>query len=144
MRPSLLVGGVLVVASGLFAAGCLQLFYRVEAEEVAVEPAPVEVEAPLKVHLVDGGVALFPGGARFSRDSLLDRFYGLERSLLQQDGEPRPIYHEIAGFGARLGGLTHGLFSVLGSAARGDQGQDRAGEEEHADDGQQRRRREHR
>lgn len=49
-------------------SGCV--FRTVDVESVDPERAPVEITTPLKIHLVDGTIALFPGGATFLLDSL--------------------------------------------------------------------------
>lgn len=79
MFTRLSLASLLWVLCSMSLGGCLYLFYRVDAEEVDAREPPVVVEAPLKVHLADGSVALFPQGARFLGDSLSGqgRRYGL-------------------------------------------------------------------
>jgi hypothetical protein len=55
----------LLLALGL--GGCL--FYRADVDPIPVGP-PQQVASPLRVHLDDGGVALFPDGAAFGADSV--------------------------------------------------------------------------
>ena len=58
---------LLALSLALALGGCL--FYRADVDPVVVGPAQ-QVASPLRVHLDDGAVALFPDGAAFGADSV--------------------------------------------------------------------------
>jgi hypothetical protein len=70
--------------------GCIHIFYKVEPKALDPEKPPVSVASPLKVHLFNGGVAVFPNGALFRADSILGlgRRYALD---LRRDTAGTPI-----------------------------------------------------
>lgn len=46
--------------------GCTHFYYRIDAKEIAVHHPPGNIAGPLKVHLSNGDIILFPNGAEFS------------------------------------------------------------------------------
>ena len=58
-----------VLGLALVLGGCVILFQRADVDPLATA-APQQVTSPLRVHLTDGSVLLFPNGAVFAADSV--------------------------------------------------------------------------
>ena len=61
---------LLAALAALLFSGCIYLFRTVEVEPIDPAQAPVNVSTPVKVHLLDGTIALFPNGAVFKDEAI--------------------------------------------------------------------------
>lgn len=62
---------LVLLGFALVLGGCVWVFRTVEVEPIDKAAPPVEVESPLKAHLLNGSVVVFPDGAQFIGDSLV-------------------------------------------------------------------------
>jgi len=78
MRKSTFLTVAIVTATILTISGCVWIFRTVDVKSVTPESSD-EVTSPIKAHLLDGTIALFPAGATFEDDSLFGegRLYAL-------------------------------------------------------------------
>ena len=85
---------LLAALAALLLSGCVYLFRTVDVEPIDPDLPPVEVTTPVKAHLLDGTIALFPEGARFTGDAvtglgtrytlLLDSSFQVDRIALDE------------------------------------------------------------
>lgn len=64
-------------------SGCIHVFYETEDEPIEPPPDPVSVSASLRVHMADGGVALFREGATVGPEAVAGS--GIRYDLARRD-----------------------------------------------------------
>ena len=98
----------------VFLSGCIIRYYESESGPVERPAEPVEVGAALRVHLVDGGVALFRDGARVGPEAVEGVGIRYDLARLDSSWVQRVSMDSIAGIESYRRELNRGKTALQG------------------------------